>query len=191
MASTWPYVLASGLILLVFQFVNSMASPCTDYIPINEPKRSNRHILAKGEKAICDSQLAPGWYRFTMARQAQMPTTEPENRHCSTLAPMWIVKGTHPDTEGEEVQAVACAKIDSGIKRCMYPRHVLIKNCGNYYVYYLQPTPNRCMAYCAGKLSITKVRAFSYWNISLSLTECLLHTYISRKSSMSRKYSIQ
>lgn len=188
MASMVQCVLISGLVLLTFHFATSDSNPCSNYKSINQAKRSPEHILARGEKAICDNKLVPGWYRFTNAEQAQIPTTKPGIHHCGTLAPIWI-QGKHPMKTGEEVEAIACANINNRIKGCMYSRHVRVKNCGNYYVYHLQPTEGRCMAYCAGKsaviLTVHKMLSIIYWqNVYTSVKRRWTHTFLTVVSDL-------
>lgn len=150
MASVVQCVFVSGFVLLTFHVASSISNPCADYKVINDARRSPTYVLARGEKAICDNKLVEGWYRFINAKQAQIPTIRPGRRHCGSLAPIWI-NGKHPTLPGEELKVIACANLDNSLKGCMYSRYIRVKSCGDYYVYKLQPTKHRCMAYCAGK----------------------------------------
>lgn len=113
--------------------------PCTDYKSINDAYRSSKYKLLPGETAICDNTLTQGWYRFTNKVGGKIPTTKPEPYHCGTVAPMWM-KGTLPTTKGEVATALACTNINNRLGGCMIPKPMPVKNCGEFFVYNLQPS---------------------------------------------------
>ena len=118
---------------------------------INEPHRSTQYQPETTDRLLCDRRdLRPGWYVFD--GNAEMPTQCVQTYHCGTHFPVWM-NGANPSTKDGVVNRDAC--INYGVPSsptacCNRKLSIKVKNCGNFFVYYLNSPPGCPAAYCAG-----------------------------------------
>ncbi|XP_046406529.1 von Willebrand factor D and EGF domain-containing protein-like isoform X2 [Ischnura elegans] len=132
------------------QTTSSGIDPClkeNHAVILDEPRRSFNWALEEGSKALCDSHLAPGWYRFQSAAGSSIPTGCPPLDHCGTEYPIWH-RGQIPTATEGIVNSIGCGHVGDDCCKVQLP--ILLKNCSTSVVYFLQPTPTCHMAYCAG-----------------------------------------
>ena len=115
----------------------------------------------QGNKYYCDNKkisdkysgtlnspewVGPAWYRFSMPAGTRIPESSPGNYHCGTGATGWL-SGVHPTTPGASVNAKYCFTWDGN--DCYESNQGKVTNCGSYFVYYLENTPECADRYCA------------------------------------------
>lgn len=149
---------ASLTCLLSLFFLVSSVSPqpiCNDccnqtgYTELNEPRRSIKSVLKRGQTPLCDRGIRRGWYRFTSFNGAQMPEKPQPSFHCGTHSPIWL-QGGHPTQQNVVYPSRAC--VSSFGYTCFDSLSIYVVNCSGYYVYYLTPLYYCAAAYCAGKM---------------------------------------
>jgi len=86
-----------------------------------------------------------------------MPTAKVNINRCGTRAPVWLdgTTGNHPTRPTDPAVSIkACVNFRNWGNGCRFSFYVSVKRCsGNpdFFVYYLQPTYQCDVAYCAGK----------------------------------------
>ena len=139
------------MIYLLFPFLCPLGfSPeCTSYAAINDQSRKVTHPLAADDSNLkCDSGLVTQWYRFTTPLSTQIPETCVSKRFCGTHAPGWM-SGTHPLVSQGIVTRTVCYHWWSSC--CQWSNTIRVRNCGSFYVYYLQSPPACWLRYCTAK----------------------------------------
>ncbi|CAC5411156.1 unnamed protein product [Mytilus coruscus] len=131
---------------IVYQRLFKGSKECQNYSAINEEdKRSKDYLidLAK-DQTISDEYLDPGWYRPFSANGDKIPTSPPGKM----VFPIWI-NGTLPTSDDGNVSREACVQTENDI--CEESIHIGIRNCGGYYIYFLQETlPNSSFCFGSG-----------------------------------------
>lgn len=129
--------------------------PCLEEnheIIAGQPERSFNHHLSvgtgQGKPPVCDSNLAPGWYRFVSPAGNLLPTECPGGNYCGTKMPVWM-KGTVPPVSAGIVETTACINQDR--ECCVGELSLAVRNCSSMVLYRLQPTPSCSMGYCVGE----------------------------------------
>nr|XP_022324268.1 von Willebrand factor D and EGF domain-containing protein-like isoform X2 [Crassostrea virginica] len=147
------------ILLLLSSFILAFAQdPCApnNHKPIVEPHRSTQFQPEPTDTLLCDDNLQAGWYAFD--NSDEMPTSCVTQFHCGTHFPLWM-QGSHPSVADGIVQRKACSNVygSSSHTCCDFSLDIQVKNCGTFYVYYLQTVPACAMAYCAGNKRICDV----------------------------------
>ncbi|XP_052101114.1 von Willebrand factor D and EGF domain-containing protein-like isoform X2 [Mytilus californianus] len=95
---------------------------------------------------ISDENLEEAWYRIKSENGDQIPTYPPGAFHCGTNYPVWM-NGTFPIVSDGNLTVAACLQTENST--CETSFNVQIRNCGNYFIYFLQNTTKNA-AYCFG-----------------------------------------
>ena len=153
-----------GCATLIFAFSRSYGQqPCnnccqkSNHKEIDNSRRSVQSKWKSGQVALCDKNLAAGWYRFTSFVGGKMPTNQVDINRCGTQYPVWLDDkiAKHPARPTDPVVSMkACVNYRYLMNGCLISFYVSVKLCsGNpeFFVYYLQPTHQCDVAYCAGK----------------------------------------
>jgi len=117
---------------------------------------------------LCDGGLRSGWYRLTSdaGGKVMMPEKTVPEYHCGTHDPVWL-NGSHPTVAEGNVVRQAC--INSFGFDCDDTININVKNCGDYFVYYLRPIYYCAVAYCAGEKYIVLSIVFCHLDATLLL----------------------
>ena len=87
----------------------------------------------------------PNWYKIEGKAGTRIADTLVEKCHCNTDATGYII-GTHPTRVGETVERTVCFSWIND--PCRLSKTIQIRNCGNYYLYYLEETIACNCRYC-------------------------------------------
>ena len=83
-----------------------------------------------------------------------MPESSPGPRHCGTSAPGWL-NGIHPVEKNQPIEAKVCFAWFNN--DCDKSIDIGVTNCGDFYIYYLQETPDCDLRYCGADHITTNV----------------------------------
>eukprot|EP00112_Aurelia_sp_Birch-Aquarium-sp1_P009532 Seg2086.2 transcript_id=Seg2086.2/GoldUCD/mRNA.D3Y31 product="Pancreatic secretory granule membrane major glycoprotein GP2" protein_id=Seg2086.2/GoldUCD/D3Y31 len=113
---------------------------------------SSRSVLST-DGTYTHDQSINGWYRFSGNAGTQMIDYEPLWQsgvyRCKALALGWL-SGKHPNESEGKVSRTVCFSYNGN--KCWHPTTIKVKNCGNFYVYWLKGRyrlpESRYMRYC-------------------------------------------
>ena len=118
-------------------------SECQNYASL---KSADRKITYTTSSYYCDLGTGPGWFRFEGSAGTRMLTSCPPINRCSTEAPGWV-NGGHPTVADGQVTRTVCFHYSGNC--CNWSTNIKVRNCGSYYVYYLNGTPVCNLRYCS------------------------------------------
>ena len=145
-----------------YEFLYLERPECTGYTMLNDASRSVDHGSTAQGKYLCDNKKesdkynstlnspgweGPAWYRFTMPAGTRIPESSPGLNHCGTYATGWL-SGVHPTTPGASRNVKYCFHGYNG-NDCWRSTPGKVTNCGSYFVYYLENSPQCSYRYCA------------------------------------------
>ena len=124
---------------IFFLFPQVLPAQCQSHQLLTSADRSNS-CPGFSTQVNSDRNLTQGWYRFSGAAGTKMPERQvPAGLYsCGTYGPGWL-NGLHPNQPQQTVRAIVCYRW--GYTPCQWSSYVWITNCGNFFVYYLYPTP--------------------------------------------------
>ena len=132
------------MIIIIIIVIFFSISECQNYGSLNS---GDRKITYSSHHDYCDSGLGPGWFRFEGSAGTRMPTSCPPTDRCSTDATGWL-NGGHPTVADGQVSRQVCFHWVGNC--CFWSTNIKVRNCGSYYVYYLNGTPGSAchLRYC-------------------------------------------
>ena len=112
-------------------------SECQNYGSLSGTRK-----ITYGHGHYCDSGIGPRWFRFQGSAGTRMPTSCTSYKRCNTHYTGWLYGG-HPSVADGQVTRTVYFRSSSN---CYYSStSIKVRNCGSYYVYYLNGTPgNNC-----------------------------------------------
>ena len=135
----------------------ALPAGCENYKFRTNPKRNKSYATPLGQ-AKCDRSgytyispdwQGPGWYRISPSIGTKIPTSSMNFNQCGTQASGWISAGSTPEM-GQTINAKACF-VEPGkhtLKHCSYSTNIKIRNCEQFFLYYLIDTPFCNLGYC-------------------------------------------
>ena len=124
-----------------------VALSCLSYSVLSEANRAVTYV--HNDPVLCDRYLQSGWYRFTGAAGNRILDACQADRgnvyRCQTHAAGWL-NGTHPLIIDGEVSRTVC--FSWKLSCCQWTKAIKIRNCGGFYVYYLEKVSACSLRYC-------------------------------------------
>jgi hypothetical protein len=120
-----------------------MPPECVNYTMLSD---ANRSVNAINAGVVCDNPFNTGWYRFTGAAGTKMPNTPPQTYACGTHAPGWM-NGPYPAVNEGAVARTMCFHWNNNT--CNWQEPGQVRNCGQFYMFYLKNVSWGCNGrYC-------------------------------------------
>ncbi|KAL4224569.1 hypothetical protein ACF0H5_015270 [Mactra antiquata] len=120
------------------------ADPCFDYMELNDTTLTTDYIAPDIANITCPTFKPLKWYRYTGTDDGLLTNQCPTGLQCGSNQQVWI-NDTFPTVDEGERLTKLC--IHTGSSCCSATRLIKMKNCTNYMVYFLIPTP-KCTNYC-------------------------------------------
>ena len=122
---------------------------CETYQKLDEADRAMG--FANQSTVKCDGEKGDnlnGWYRMMGKAGDQIPEKCVPTRRCGTFATGWL-NGKHPTKEEGVVTREVCYNWKDNC--CTWKNNIQVRNCGDFYVYDLIPSPGCNFRYCGNK----------------------------------------
>ena len=134
---------------------------CAHYAILDEKERNYEFETLPFGPAWCDKPLKKNrktnskwqgerWYRFIPPSGTKIPEQPPSSHHCGTSV-SGRIRGSHPTNLGEIVTRTVC--FQSGSDICWNEQslwtEIKVKNCGEFFLYYLVDVKACFLGYCA------------------------------------------
>ena len=135
---TFDTQLKNALILIeiAINILSLRSKECHNYKSL---KGAGRKVTHKATRWLCDRGLSKSWYRFKGPAGSKMAYSCPTSVNlCDTTVPGWL-KGPDPRVEDGVVRRQVCFRYN---KCCETKTTIKVRNCGSYFVYLLNGTPN-------------------------------------------------
>ena len=113
---------------------------CQNYQTLSTEDRKNAYISEQTAEGItgCDNNLGPAWFRFEGAAGTKMATSCVQSSRCGTHSTGWL-KDAHPTVNEGQVIRKVC--FSWGGNCCTWSIDIKVRNCGDFYIYYINKTP--------------------------------------------------
>ena len=136
---------------------------CQDYKLLNNPIRKTSYDTPLGQyksdnsecseysECIASDWHGPGWYRIDPSIGSQIPTSPVKHSHCGTASAGWLYQVSTPGL-GQTVNATVCFTVTKDSYDCDpisgWNVYIQIRNCRDYFLYYLSDTISCAQGYC-------------------------------------------